>query len=126
MPGADGYFYPFWSPDGKYLAAAAENPSRVVLYSAETGKWKDLHTFDAPWGYWVWANDSKSLYVSYILGKNGIYNLSVPGGQWTKMNDLEGVNPPDLDSFMSLTPQGQPAIMSRTGVAQLYLLHWKH
>jgi serine/threonine protein kinase/WD40 repeat protein len=126
MPGADGYFYPFWSPDGKYLAAAAENPSRVVLYSAETGKWKDLHTFDAPWGYWVWANDSKSLYVSYILGKNGIYNLSVPGGQWTKMNDLEGVNPTDADAYLSLTPDGQPAIMSRTGVAQVYLLHWKH
>jgi hypothetical protein len=38
------------------------------------------------------------------------------------LTGLEGVNAPhSLDSFMSLTPDGQPAIMSRTGVAQLYL-----
>jgi len=126
MPGADGYFFPIWSPDGKCLAAVAENPARLVLYSVETGKWKDLHTFEAPWGWVMWAKDSKSLYVSYQLGKNGIYNLTIPDGQWTKVTGLEGVNPTDVDSFLSLTPDGQPALMSRTGVAQLYLLHWKH
>jgi serine/threonine protein kinase len=126
MPGADGYFFPLWSPDGKYLAAVADNPARMVLYSAETAKWKDLHTFEAPWGWLVWAKDSKSLYVSYTLGKNGIYNLTVPDGRWAKVTGLEGVNPTDLDSFLSLTPDSQPAMMSRTGVAQLYLLHWKN
>jgi serine/threonine protein kinase/Tol biopolymer transport system component len=124
MPGADGYFFPLWSPDGKYLAAIAENPSRMELYSAETAKWKDLHTFEAPWGWVVWAKDSKSVYMSYQLGKNGIYNLTVPDGRWTKLSGLEGVNPTDSDSYLSLTPEGQPAMMSRTGVAQLYLLHW--
>jgi serine/threonine protein kinase len=126
MPGADGYFFPLWSPDGKYLVAVAENPSRLALYSAETAKWKDLHTFEAPWGWLVWAKDSKSLYMSYQLGKNGIYNLTVPDGRWAKVTGLEGVNPTDFDSYLSLTPDGQPAIMSRTGVAQLYLLHWKN
>jgi serine/threonine protein kinase/Tol biopolymer transport system component len=126
MPGADGYFFPLWSPDGKYLTATAENPSRMVLYSAETGKWRDLHIFEAPWGWEVWAKDSKSLYTSYQLGDNGIYNLTVPDGRWTKVTGLEGVNPTDFDAFLSLTPDGQPAIMSRTGVAQLYLLHWNH
>jgi serine/threonine protein kinase len=126
MPGADGYFFPLWSPDGKYLVAVAENPSRMVLYSAETAKWKDLHTFEAPWGWLVWAKDSKSVYMSYQLGKNGIYNLTVPDGRWAKVTGLEGVNPSDFDSYLSLTPDGQPAIMSRTGVAQLYLLHWNH
>jgi hypothetical protein len=36
-----------------------------------------------------------------------------------------GVNDPQgADSFMSLTPDGQPAIMSRTGVGQIYSLRW--
>jgi Tol biopolymer transport system component len=126
MPGADGYFFPLWSPDGKYLVAVAENPSRMVLYSAETGKWKDLHTFEAPWGWEVWAKDSKSVYMSYQSGKNGIYNLTVPDGRWTEVTDMEGVNPTELDAYLSLTPDGQPAMMSRTGVAQMYLLNWKH
>jgi len=59
--------------------------------------------------------------------KNGIYRLTVPEGEWIKLSELEGVNDPSgSDSFMSLTPDGQPAIMSRTGVAQLCLLHWNH
>lgn len=32
--------------------AIAENPLRMVVYSAKTTKWKDLHFFDVVWGYW--------------------------------------------------------------------------
>jgi serine/threonine protein kinase/Tol biopolymer transport system component len=125
MPGADRYYVPSWSPDGKYMVAMAQNPSRVVLYSAQTKAWKDLHTFDVPWGYWVWASDSKSIYMGQTQGENGIYQLTVPQGEWKQLCGLEGVNDPQpLDSFMSLTPNGQPAIMSRTGVGQIYSLRW--
>jgi hypothetical protein len=55
-------------------------------------------------------------------GEQRNVRLTVPQGEWSKLTGLEGVNAPhSLDSFMSLTPDGQPAIMSRTGVAQLYL-----
>jgi WD40 repeat protein len=125
MSKAEGYFVPSWSPDGRYLVAIAQNPSRMVLYSAATKTWKDLHSFDTPWGYWIWANDSKSLFFGMTQGNNGIYRLTVPQGTWTKLTGLEGVNDPhSLDAFMSLTSDGQPAIMSRTGVAQIYLSHW--
>jgi hypothetical protein len=30
-----------------------------------------------------------------------------------------------VESFISVTPDGQPAIMSDTGIAQLYSLRWK-
>ncbi len=125
MPNAEGYFVPSWSPDGKYLVAIAQNPSRMVLYSATTKTWKDLRLFDAPWGFWTWASDSESLFMVMTEGNNGIYRLTVPQGAWSKLTGLEGVNDPqDKDAFMSLTPDGQPAIMSRTGVAQIYLSHW--
>jgi serine/threonine protein kinase len=125
MPGADRYYVPSWSPDGKYMVAITQNPSRMVLYSAQTKTWRDLHTFDVPWGYWVWANDSKSIYMGLIIGDNGIYQLTVPQGEWKQLCGLEGVNDPQwVDSFMSLTPDGQPAIMSRTGVGQIYSLRW--
>ena len=42
-----------------------------------------------------------------------------------KLCGLEGVNDPHgTDSFLSLTPDGQPAIMSRTGVGQIFSLRW--
>jgi serine/threonine protein kinase/Tol biopolymer transport system component len=125
MPGADRYYVPSWSPDGKYMVAMAQNPSRMVLYTAQTKTWKDLHPFDVPWGYWTWAADSKSIYMGLIQGSNGIYQLTVPRGDWKRLCGLEGVNDPrPLDSFMSLTPDGQPAIMSRTSVGQIYSLRW--
>ena len=125
MPGADQYYVPSWSPDGKYVVAMAQNPPRMVLYSAQTKTWRDLRTFDVPWGYWVWASDSKSIYMGLILGNNGIYQLTVPQGEWKHLCGLAGVNDPQgADSFLSLTPDGQPAIMSRTGVGQIYSLRW--
>jgi Tol biopolymer transport system component len=125
MSGADGYYVPSWSPDGKYMVAMAQNPSRMMFYSAQTKKWKDLHTFDVPWGFWVWASDSKSIYMGLVLGNNGIYQLTVPQGEWRQLCRLGGVNDAQAaDSFMSLTPDGQPATMSRTGVGQIYSLRW--
>ena len=125
MPGTDRYIAPSWSPDWKYMVAVAQNPSRMVLYTAQTKTWKDLYTFDVPWGYWTWAADSKSIYMGLIQGSNGIYQLTVPRADWKQLCGLEGVNDPQsADSIMSLTPDGQPAIMSRTGVGQIYSLRW--
>jgi Tol biopolymer transport system component len=125
MPGADRYYVPSWSPDGKYMVAITQNPARMVFYSAQTKTWKNLRTFDVPWGFWTWASDSNSIYMGLVLGNNGIYQLTVPQGEWKLLCPLDGVNDPSgADSFMSLTPDGQPAIMSRTGVGQIYSLRW--
>jgi hypothetical protein len=38
---------------------------------------------------------------------------------------VEGINPGDpVEQFVSITPEGQPAVMSRTGAAEIYSLHW--
>jgi hypothetical protein len=41
------------------------------------------------------------------------------------MGGMERIDTRTLDSFVSLTADGEPAIMSHTGVAQIYALHWK-
>ncbi len=77
MPGAENFYVPSWSPDGKYMVAIAQNPSRMVLYTAASGTWKDLKIFKAPWPYWVWANDSKSVYFAVkSTGGRRIGNVS--------------------------------------------------
>jgi eukaryotic-like serine/threonine-protein kinase len=128
MPGSAGYYVPSWSPDGKYLVAVAQNPSRMVLYSAETKQWKPLKQFDTPWGYWVWASDSKSIYMAPTLNDVGIYQLTVPDGTWTKLSGMDGVTLRGLagNSFLSLTADGKPALMSDASVSQIYTLRWKN
>ena len=124
MPDSGGYYAPSWSPDGEFMVAIAQNPSRMMLYTAETRTWKELIRFDAPWGYWIWSSDSKSLYMAMVEGQNGIYRLTVPAGNWEKVIGLEGIDTRSEDSFVSLTPEGQPAVMNHTGVAQIYSLRW--
>jgi serine/threonine protein kinase/Tol biopolymer transport system component len=127
MPRSEGYYYPSWSPDGKYLVAMAENPARMALYSKATKSWKDLRAFPEQWGFWSWSTDSNSLYMAVFQGKasDGIYRMTVPQGGWEKLSGVEGINPAaSVESFVSLTREGQPAVMSRTGAAQIYSLHW--
>jgi serine/threonine protein kinase len=127
MPTGKGYYYPSWSPDGRYLVAMAENPARMALYSTATKTWKDLRAFPEQWGFWSWTPDSNSLYMAVLFGKatDGIYRMTIPGGEWEKLTDSEGINPANgTESFVSITREGQPAVMTRTGAAQIYLLHW--
>ena len=125
MPDTVGFYFPSWSPDGKYMVAMALHPSRMMLYSAEKKTWRELRRFDVPWGYFTWARDGKALYMALVDEQKGMYRLSVPQGKWEKMGGMERIDARDLDSFVSLTAEGEPAIMSHTGIAQVYALHWK-
>jgi Tol biopolymer transport system component len=130
MPGSAGFYAPSWSPDGRYLVAIAQNPSRMVLYSAQSSSWKDLRTFESAWGYWVWAGDSKSLYIAMKEAgpatEPGIYRVAIADGKWNQVTRFDGltVNPDGWEGFPSLTSDGQLAMMSDTSVVQIYSAKW--
>jgi eukaryotic-like serine/threonine-protein kinase len=130
MPGSEGFLVPSWSPDGKYLIAAADTPSRIVLYSTQTGEWKELKRLSIPWGYWVWSRDSGAIYMAVTEGDPGIYSLTISNGQLEKITTLEGIKiDPDNDTregFISLTGNGEPALLSDTSVLQIYSLKWNN
>src|SRR5271170_5619542 len=63
MPGSDGYYAPSWSPDGQYLAGIQNPPKSLAIYSVKTRQWKQLKVFEHDSGFFVWAPDSKSLYL---------------------------------------------------------------
>ena len=127
MPGSEGLYIPSWSPNGKYMVAVGQNPSRMMLFSAESGSWRELMKFYSQWGYWVWSSDSKSLYVGMTEAEPGIYRLAVTDGKWERVATMDGLNvsPDELEGFLSLTADGQPAMMSDTSVVQIYSLEWR-
>jgi Tol biopolymer transport system component len=131
MPGSEGFYMPTWSPDGKYMVADAQNPPRLMLYSAQAGTWKTLRSFDRPWGIWVWSNDSKSLYLDMPdAGPSqaaGFYRLAVPDGAWsqiTSYDKLTFVGDATMGAFPSVTADGQPAIMLDKSIEQIYSANW--
>ena len=133
MPGSDGYYAPSWSPDGQYLAGIQNPPKSLAIYSVKTNQWKRLKVFEHDWGFFVWAPDSKSLYLmrgpqEVATGEQtGIYRLTVPEGKWelfAKFTGLNAVEQPAQD-FLSVTPEGNVAAMSDTSVTQIYQMKWK-
>jgi Tol biopolymer transport system component len=127
IPGSEGFYVGSWSPDGKYMVAVAQNPLRMMLFNVQSQSWRELKKFDAPWGYWVWTKDSKSIFLAQTQREVGIYRLTVADGKWERVTGLEGINVADQlnQSFMNLTADGQPAIMNDTSVVQIYSLKWK-
>lgn len=128
VPGSKGLYVGSWSPDGKYLVAVGQNPLRMMLYNVAAQNWSELKKFDAPWGYWVWTADSKSVLFAQTLGQAaGIYQLTIANAKWERIASLQGINTADQlnESFLNLTADGQPAIMSDTSVVQIYSLKWK-
>jgi eukaryotic-like serine/threonine-protein kinase len=130
MPGSEGFYAPMWSPDGKYMVATAQNPSRIVLYTAQSGTWKDLKRFESPWGWCVWSDDSKSLYVDMIAPapgtEPGFYRLVIADGSWKWIGGLDGLAGSLVsgEPFVSVTSDGRPAKMSDTSVVQIYRAKW--
>ena len=124
MPAAEKYYIPAWSPDGKYLAAMARDPLRMVIYSAETKQWRTLLPFSAPDGYYAWSPDSRTIYFSETQASAGMYRLSVPDGVSHRVAGIPDTGPVN-EAFVSVTADGQPAIMSPAAAEQIYALRWK-
>jgi eukaryotic-like serine/threonine-protein kinase len=134
MPGSEGYYAPLWSPDGQYLAGIQNPPKSLAIYSVKTKQWKQLKVFENDWGFFVWAPDSKSVYVmrgpaEAATGEEmGIYRLTVPDGRWELFTKFTGLNAvrQGAQDFISITPEGHIAAMNDTSVTQIYEMKWKN
>jgi eukaryotic-like serine/threonine-protein kinase len=127
-PGTPGMYVPSWSPDGKYLVAMADLPKRMVVYARETKTWRTLKQFGGDWGFWRWSNDSRSILMAKIAAEPGeqpgVYRLNIADAKWTLVAPLNGlsVSSSPFENFLSITPDGRPAMMSDTSVVQIYSL----
>ena len=124
MPGAEKYYIPAWSPDGRYLLAMLREPLSFMIYSAATKQWRTLMSFDAREGFYAWAPDSRSIYFTQTQTHAGLYRVSVPDGVRERVSDVPDVG--NLNAqLVSVTADGQPAVMANSGAAQVYSLQWK-
>jgi len=129
-PGTQGMYVPSWSPDGKYVVAIANPPTRMVVYSQETKTWRTLKQFGADWGFWCWSRDSKSILMAKTVAEPGeqpgIYRLNIADGKWALVATLNGlsVSADTTVILLSITPEGQLAMMSDTSIVQIHSLRW--
>jgi serine/threonine protein kinase/Tol biopolymer transport system component len=124
MPGGEKFYIPASSPDGRYVVAMAREPLRMVIYSTATKQWRTLMQFDAVEGFYAWSPDSRFVYFSQTQTHAGMYRVSVPDGARQRISDIPDIGVVNA-AFVSVTADGQPAIMGHAGASQVYSLQWK-
>jgi len=78
LAGSEGTLAPRWSPDGRYIAALAEDNRVLTLYDIESRKWKTLLRRQVPFGFITWSHDATAIYFDTVLrDQPTIYRLRV-------------------------------------------------
>ena len=96
----------------------------MVIYSAATKQWRTLMHFDAREGFYAWSPDSRFIYFTQTQTHAGMYRVSVSDGVRERVSDVPDVGWSN-DPLLSVTADGQPAVMANSGAAQVYSLQWK-
>jgi len=113
-----------WSPDGRYLTAAADDGTKLFLYEFATRRWKELPSSDGLSGQ-SWSHDSRYLYATEGAK---IYRYAVPDGRRELAADPAGValTSPIFHGLglwaFSLTPDDRVLVLRDRGTDELYEL----
>ena len=127
LPESATYYWPSWSPDGKWLVAVAANPERFMLYSPATQHWRELAKWGGSSDWWVWSHDSKAIYqFDREQQNNRVLRIPLATGRAEVFATLEGVKITfNMGEELSVTADNMPTIMSDNSVQQIYSLDWK-
>lgn len=128
LAGSEGILAPRWSPDGKHIAALAEDNRVLTLYDIESRKWKTLLRRKLPFGFIAWSRDGTAIYFDTLLtDQPTIYRLRVRDAQldpivdlksyrlYPKINLLSG-----LGSWGGLGPGDEPLLVRDISTSEIY------
>jgi serine/threonine protein kinase/Tol biopolymer transport system component len=121
MPHTEGFNAPTFSPDGKWMAAIAKDPLRLMIFSTESGVWRELARLE-DFETRVWAADSRSLFVTRagnLKTAPAVYRVPLTTGRMEFVASLGGLN---SYSIVNSTADSQPAVMNDTSIMHIYAL----
>jgi hypothetical protein len=122
IPGSEGMWMPRWSPDGRWIAALAQDRQQVALLDVAKKRWRVIahgKAFGAPF----WSADSAYLYFQ---------RPSEPGQPLDRVRiSDEAVQTvasfqKEIETgmcgcgFMGLANDGHPLVLSATGTSDIY------
>jgi Tol biopolymer transport system component len=121
IPDSDSLYAPRWSPDGRYLAALTEDPSRLMLYDFTIQKWHDWVDGAGAISSLSWSGDGKYIYYdSSSKGALAYRRTKVGQKQSELVVDLNNLR--RLGPWSGLAPDGSPLFIRDVSSDDIYAL----
>jgi Tol biopolymer transport system component len=128
LTGSEGVLAPRLSPDGRYVAALAEDNRVLTLYDIKSRKWKILLRRQRPFGFIAWSREGTAIYFDTLLtDQPTIYRLRVRDARldaivnlnsyrlYPKINLLSG-----LGSWGGVGPADVPLLVRDISTSEIY------
>jgi len=117
VEGSEGFWSSRWSPDGRFLAATRIADRMLMLYSFETGDWKDLGVRYV--GEFTWAPDSLSIHTEPEPLDGWRRRVWIRDGRQEPLLDVRNLH---LHFGAGLALDGRPLVLrAQTDVFTLHL-----
>jgi Tol biopolymer transport system component/DNA-binding winged helix-turn-helix (wHTH) protein len=123
VPGSVGMYFPRWSPDGKFIAAAAFNSQNLKIFDIERQRWSEISTHGSMKGP-AWSRDSHSIYFLVLMKDDqAVFRTAIDGGKTERILDLKDLHLAGYQgSSWSLDPTNAPILLRDIGSDDIYAL----
>lgn len=123
LPGSAGFFAPSWSPDGRYVGAAASDGQRIMLFDFKSQAWTDLAHGS---GLMKWSRDGKYLYYLRYGPESAVMRVRLSDRQEEVVASLKGIRQAGRLAGLEfgITPDGAPMVLKDVGTQEIYSLDW--
>ncbi len=126
LPGSEGLFAPFWSPNGRYMSAQPQAQWRkLMLFDFTTQKWAELADRDVY--YPTWSHDGEYIYFDTPLRDNpAIFRVKVSNHKVEQLVSLKDFRLAggSVGAWFGLAPDDSPLLVRNIGTQEIYGLDW--
>ncbi|MGH9774992.1 MAG: winged helix-turn-helix domain-containing protein [Candidatus Acidiferrales bacterium] len=109
FPGSEGFEDLVRSPDGRFVAAVAQDDERLVMYDSQSRRWTDLATGTGLFGL-AWSADSRYVYSQDASGsfEQPIFRVRVSDRNVERIATSSQILRADVShfNFLGLAPDG--------------------
>jgi Tol biopolymer transport system component len=121
LKGSENLFSPRVSPDGRYIAALTRDSTKLMLYSTESGTWKEWVYEPANAGYPSWSADSKYIYYQNLSQTPTVKRIRVGESNPEVTVDLRKLQRYRTVGFWTgTTPQGESLFVRDLSTDEIY------